>query len=150
MARADYLELDFGAALWMKRAHVILLILCVLAIMIAAASWTWKISAWSILAVVYLITCRATAASVNSGVVRIFKDNTAMLSTGAGQRAFATLAARQWVSPWFCSVAVHPAKGGKKRVLVICAAGNSPDEYRRLLKFLRMRPQTSDVEKMVW
>lgn len=150
MARADYLELDFGASGWMKRAHGGLVLLCILAIVIAPASWTWKISVGSVLAVIYLLACRVTKSSENSGVVRIFKDNTAMLSTASERRVFATLAARHWISPWFCSVAIHLAKGGSRRFLIVCATANDPDEYRRLLKFLRMSPQTAETEKMIW
>ena len=106
--------------------------------------------AWSVLAVFYLLACRVTASSANSGVVRIFKDNTAMLSTASERRAFATLAARHWLSPWFCSVAIDLAKGGSRRFLIVCETANDPDEYRRLLKLLRMRPQASETEKMIW
>jgi hypothetical protein len=150
MARADYLELNFGASRWMRRAHVILLLLCILAILIAPASWIWKISAWSILAVFYGMAYRVTASAAHSGVVRVFQDNTAMLSMISERRVFATLSARHWVSPWFCSVAIHLAKGGSKQFLIVCATANDPDEYRRLLKYLKMRPQASETEKMIW
>lgn len=73
-----------------------------------------------------------------------------MLSTASERRVFATLATRHWVSHWFCSVTVYLAKGGDKRFLIICANVNDPDEYRRLLKFLRVRPQASETEKMIW
>jgi hypothetical protein len=150
VARADYLELDFGQSRWMKRATNGFLLLCIIAILISPAPWVWKISSWSLLAVTYALAHWVTTSSLNAGVVRIFQDNTAMLSTASERRLFATLAARQWVSPWFCSVAVYLAKGGQKRFLIVCAAANDADEYRRLLKFLRMRSPASDEEKMIW
>ena len=150
MARADYLELEFGQSRWMKRAINILLLLCILALLISPSPWVWKISACTLLALVHLLANRLAASPVNTGVVRIFQDNTAMLSTASERRLFATLAARHWVSPWFCSIAVHLARGGRKRFLIVCAAGNDADEYRRLLKYLRMRPPASDQERMIW
>jgi hypothetical protein len=150
MARADYLELDFGQSRWMKRAITVLLLLCILALLISPAPWVWKISACFLLAMAHLLAQRLTASPLNNGVVRIFQDNTAMLSTASERRLFATLAARHWVSPWFCSIAVHLARGGRKRFLIVCATENDADEYRRLLKYLRMRPPASDQERMIW
>lgn len=150
MARADYLELDFGQSRWMKRAINILLLLCILALLISPAPWIWKISAWALLAVAHLLAHRLAVSPLNTGVVRIFQDNTAMLSTASERRIFATLAARHWVSPWFCSIAVHLATGGRKRFLMVYATGNDADEYRRLLRHLRMRPPASDQERMIW
>lgn len=150
MARADYLELDFGQSRWMKRAINILLSLCIIGILISPATWVWKITAWSLLAVAHVLAHRLAASPLNAGVVRIFQDHTAVLSTASERRLFATLAGRHWVSPWFCSIAVHLARGGRKRFLIVCATGNDADEYRRLLRYLRMRPATSDQERMIW
>lgn len=150
MARADYLELDFGQSRWMKRAINVLLLLCTLALLISPSPWVWKISALSLLAVTHLMAQRLAASPLNTGVVRIFQDNTAMLSTASERRLFATLAERHWVSPWLCSIAVHTARGGRKRFLIVCATENDADEYRRLLRHLRMRRPASDRERMIW
>lgn len=134
----------------MKGAVRLILALCFIAILISSAPWIWKVSAGLLLALAYRLASRITDSPVNSGVVRIFKDDTSMLSTRSEKRVFASLAEHQWMSPWFCSIAVHPARGGRRRYLVVCAAGNDADEYRRLLKYLRMRTSASGAERMIW
>jgi hypothetical protein len=150
VARADYLELEFGSAQWMRRAYRVLLLLCILAISISPAPWSWKLSAWALLAIVWLLSSLVTGLSANRGKVRLYRDNSAMLSTAIERRVFASLAERHWVSPWFCSIGVHLARGGARRFLLVCRAGNDEDEYRRLLVFLRMRPNSSEAERMIW
>ena len=150
MARADYLELKFGQSRRMKRAVRGVLLLGIVANVISPAPWPWKVCTLLLLALVYVSANRLANSPAKTGVVRIFRDDTCMLSTGSVRRAFATLSARHWVSPWFCSVAIHLARGGRKQFLIVCAAENDAGEYRRLRMRLRMRTPDSDASRMVW
>lgn len=150
MARADYLELRFGQSRWLKKAGRLLLLLCIIALWISPAALTWKVLLSFPLALADLLANRAMAAKANTGRVRIFSDDTCMLSTASTKRVFATLSSRHWMSPWFCSVSVYHARGGRRQNLLVCAADNDADEYRRLRMFLRMRPPAADTQRMVW
>jgi len=142
--------MHFGAVRWIRRAQILLLLLCIFALSISPAPWSWQLSTLACLAAVYLLIRRSVASSVNSGTVRIFQDDTAMLSTGAEKRVFATLTSHHWVSPWFSSVTVRLARGGRRRFLIICRSNNDADEYRRMLRFLRIRQQASETQRMIW
>ena len=150
MARADYLELGFGATGWNRGAHLIISLLGAVAVLISPGSWGWKLLTFSTLATAYILIKWNMGQPENRGVIRVFQDGTAMLSTQTGRRIFGTLAEHQWVSPWLCSVAIYPAKGGWKRFLVVNRTNNDADEYRRLLKFLRMRPRALKADRMIW
>jgi hypothetical protein len=104
----------------------------------------------SLVACAFVLIRRHMRTAGTIGDIRIFQDSTAVLTTATEKRLFTTLADRHWVSGWFCSVAVNPARGGRKRFLIICASDNDPDEYRRLLRFLRMRTLPSEAQRLIW
>jgi hypothetical protein len=150
MARADYLEVNFSPAAWMMWAHALISLLGIVAVMISPGSWTWKIFLSSAVIFAFVLIAVNMADSRFTGVIRLFHDGTAVFWTASEKRVFATLGNRNWVSPWLCSVPVYQARGGNKRFLVICASNNDPQEYRRLLKFLRMRAPTAASQRMIW
>jgi len=134
----------------MKRAHVLISLLGILAVMVSPAAWAWKLFLTPLVVCAFALIARNMGAARITGVIRLFPDGTAVFTTGSEKRVFATLGNHHWVSRWFCSVAIYLARGGGKRFLVICAAHNDPDEYRRLLKFLRMRTTTPEAQRMIW
>jgi len=150
VARADYLEVRFGPAGWMKWVHVLISLLGILAVMLSPAAWTWKLLLASLLVCAFILILRNIGATRSSGVIRLFLDGTAVFTTRSERRLFCTLGNHHWVSRWFCSIGIYLARGGRKRFLLICAANNDPPEYRRLLKFLRMRTTTPEAQRMIW
>ena len=150
VSRADYIEIRFGHAPWMMWAHVVITLLGILAVLISPASWQWKVCLVLTGGCASLLLARKMSAMHNTGIVRILPDSTAFYATAIEKRIFTILCHQQWVCRWFCSLAVSLAHDGKRKDLIICASKNSPDEYRRLLKFLRMRSPAPESQRMIW
>ena len=129
---------------------MILVSLGLLAILITAASWAWKFGSilLLILASISIHACLSTKAGLEQfGCLR---DGTALLRTVSGQEINAILGRHSWVSRWVCVVALYVVDNNTKHHCVICAAENHPDEYRRLLKLLRMRTAPDEAHRMIW
>jgi len=85
-----------------------------------------------------------------SGSISLLPDGTAHLMTLAGRKADARLKENNWITRWFCVLALFEPDRDRRYYCVICASENRPDEYRRLLKFLNMRTSTDDLQKAAW
>jgi len=134
----------------MMWAHIIITLLGILAVLISPASWQWKVCLVLTGGCAGLLLARKMTDMHNSGIVRILPDSTAMYATALEKRIFTILCHQQWVCRWFCSLAVSLAHDGQRKDLIICASNNNPDEYRRLLKFLRMRSPAAESQRMIW
>jgi hypothetical protein len=150
VAAVDYVEVRFGHSNGLRAAQALLASLGILAILISPANWIWKLL--SILLLI-LLACFMHARSVHeerSGTIRLDADGTAVLRTSCRREVIAAQGQHGWVSRWFSVMTLYQAGNGGKYFCVICAAENHPDEYRRLLKFLRMRTPPAEVQRMVW
>jgi len=147
--RAEYLELRFGISYWMQAAQTVLALLGVLAILAAPANWKWKLVSVLLLAISAVWVHFRSVHSGRSGTIRLFNDGTALLTIASKAPVNAVQGPNGWVSRWFSILTLREADSGRKHHCVVCASDNHPDEYRRLLKFLRMHSSPADVQGMI-
>lgn len=150
MTAPDFVEVRFGHSNGLRAAQALLASLGILAILISPANWIWKLL--SILLLI-LLACFVHAGSVHedrSGAIRLHADGTAVLRTPCRREVNAVQGQHGWVSRWFSVLTLYETGIGGKYFCVVCATENHPDEYRRLLKFLRMRTPPAEVQRMVW
>ena len=150
MARADFLDIRFGTSRWLQVAQLFLAALGLLALLIAPANWTWKLGAIVLLIMVSFFVHAWSVHQDRSGVIHLVPDGAALIHTASGQEVHAVLAPHNWVSRWICVLSLNEVENLAKRHCVICASENHPDEYRRLLKLLRMRTPPAAAQRMIW
>ena len=150
VARTDFLEIRFGTSRWMQVAQLLLASLGLLAILITPANWTWKLGGMVLLILVSFFVHAWSAHQSRSGVIHLYPDGTALLRTASGQEINAVQGPHGWVSRWICVLTLYQADNSAKHHCVICASENYPDEYRRILKFLRMRTPPAAAQRMIW
>ena len=150
MTRADFLDIRFGASRWLKLAHLLLASLGLLAILITPANWAWKLGSIVLLLLVVFFVHAWSVHQDRSGVIKLNPDGTALLRTASGQEINAVQGPHAWVSRWICVLSLYEADNLAKHQCVICATENHPDEYRRLLKLLRMRTSPVAAQRMIW
>ena len=150
VARADFLDLRLGPSRWLKAAQILLALLGILAILVSPANWMWKLGSILLLILVSVSVHAWSAHQGRSGAIRLYPDGTAFLRTASGQEINAIQGPHGWVSRWLCVMTLCDADSRAKHHCVICASENHPDEYRRLLKFLRMRTAPAGTQGMIW
>jgi hypothetical protein len=150
VVRADFLEIRFGTSRWLKVAQMLLASLGLLAILSTPANWIWKLGSIFLLILVSFFVHAWSAHESRSGVIHLFPDGTALLRTVSGQEIDAVQDPHGWVSRWFCVLTLCAADTGRKHHCVICASENYPNEYRCLLKLLRMRAPAAETQRMIW
>lgn len=149
MTRIDWLEIRFGRSAWMDAAEALLALAALAAILISPANGAWKLACASLLLAGYLVLRRLAAGKNRAGFLRLFEDGTArIVSDGRSRAALAT--PDGWASRWFSVVTLQEIPGGRHRRCLVCRSENHPDDYRNLLKFLRMRSTSADGQRMTW
>jgi len=148
--RSEYLEVRFGISYWLRAAQTALASLGVLAILASPANWKWKFVSVLLLTLFAAWVHLRSSHSGRSGTIRLFKDGTALLRIASMPHLNAVQGPNGWVCHWFCILTLKEADNGRKHHCVICASDNHPDEYRRLLKFLRMHSSPAEVQGMIW
>ncbi len=150
VVRADFLEIRFGTSRWLKAAQILLALLGILAILASPANWIWKLGSILLLILVSVSVHTWSAHRGRSGAIHLYPDGTAFLHTASGQEINAIQGPHGWISRWLCVVTLFDDDSRAKHHCVICASENHPDEYRRLLKFLRMRTAPAGTQRMIW
>ncbi len=150
MARADFLNIRFGTSGWLQVTHLLLALLGLLAILINPANWMWKLGSIFLLLLVSFFVHAWSAHKNRSGVIHLYPDGAALIHTASGQEVNAVLGPHSWVSRWICVLSLYDVDNLAKHHCVICASENHPDEYRRLLKLLRMRTPPAAAQRMIW
>jgi hypothetical protein len=120
------------------------------AIMIAPSGLTWKICAWSALAFVTLWVQASSKKKSRSGWFELLQDGTAQMRFHDGKKSLALLHENAWITRWLCVLTLFEPDNGRNYHCVICASESTPDDYRRLLKFLNMRTSTATLQKANW
>ena len=112
-------------------------ILAVAAIATSASPWAWKAGALFSLAAASWFTFRSTPESDSqvNGILNL--DGTALEPRG-WEEVFLEFTGHAWVSSLFSVIFFRETDSGKKRSWLVCAANNHPDDYRRMLGYLRL------------
>lgn len=150
MARPETLEIRFGPARWLLAASLITALLGLLAIVLSPAGWAWKSGTSALLIVVTLLAHVQTNRTRQSGVMRLYSDSVLHYLSIDGKRGLASLEGNNWTSRWFSVLSLLEEQGGSRRFYIVCSSQNPPDEYRRLLRFLRMRTAAPDTHRISW
>jgi hypothetical protein len=150
VAPADFVEVRFGHSYWLKVAQTLVASLGLLAILVTPANWKWKISGTLLLVLAACLVHARSEHKSRSGAIRLFADGRALLWMDSRPEINAAQGRHGWVSRWFSILTLQEAGNGRKHFCVICASENHPDEYRRLLKFLRMHTPPTEVQRMIW
>jgi len=128
-------------------AHLFVAALGAVAILLTPAASGWKICA------LLALVCSAFTAHVlsvrksQSGLISLAPDGAAQVESYEGKQSEARLKENNWMSRWFCVLAMFEPDSNRRYYCVICASENTPDEYRRLLKFLNMRTSEAHLQK---
>jgi hypothetical protein len=148
--KPETLELKFGTSRWLNAAHLGISALGAVAILVAPTNWGWKLLTLFGLVFATLIGLFQSRADSRSGTVILHLDGTSRVITRDGKAVRARLNENAWVSRWLCVLKLFEPRRSKHYHCVICASENSPDEYRRLLKFLNMRSSATVHQKATW
>lgn len=81
------------------------------------------------------------------GLVRINPDGTARLRLAEGPEIRAVLKQNAWTCQWFSVLLMFEPEINKHYHCFVCASANTAGDYRRLLKFLRMRGSAPGTDK---
>jgi len=150
VVEADCLDVRFGISRWLQVAFLLLVSLGLLATLLTAASWAWKLGSILLLILASISVHAGSVHQSQAGAIRLLSDGTALLRTVSGQEINAVQGRHSWVSRWVCVVTLYGVDNNTRHHCVICVAGNYPDEYRRLLKLLRMRTSPEEAHRMIW
>ena len=150
VVQADCLDVRFGISRWLQVAFLLLVSLGLLAILITAASWALKFGSILLLILASISVHAWSVHQSQAGAIHLLSDGTALLRTVSGQEINAIQGRHSWVSRWICVVTLYAVDNNTKHHCVICASENHQDEYRRLLKLLRMRTAPETAHRMIW
>lgn len=150
MTRTEFLEVRFGHSRWLIVAESLISLLGLLAILATPANSIWKFCSILLLLLASLWLMAKSVHENRSGTIRLFSDGTALLRTASELEINAVQGPHGWVSRWLAVLALQEAENGMKHYCIICASENHPDEYRRLLKFLRMHSPPTEAHRMIW
>lgn len=123
----------------------LLSILCLLVTALAAVGiatttspWVWKGSALLFLAMASWAIRRNTPKAALPGTGDLYPDGTAS-ATLEGENTLLEYSGHAWVTRWFSIIAFRESDSGKPCSWLVCAHNNHPDDYRRMLGYLRLR-----------
>ena len=150
VVQADCLDVRFGISRRLQVAFLLLVSLGLLAILITPAGWAWKFGSILLLILASISVHTGSVHQSRAGAIHLLSDGAALLRTDSGQEINAIQGRHSWVSRWICVVTLYVVDNNTKHHCVICAAENLPDDYRRLLKLLRMRTAPEDAHRMIW
>ena len=139
MVRAEGVELQQGAAPWMRLAHLAASLLAATAVLTASASLSIKLLLLVSVCFVHLATARRMRRSAAQAPrVRLFEDGKASVLTRSGAVP-ALLRGSVWSSRWFSVFRLQRLDGQRPLDCVICRSVNPSKAYRRLQVMLRLR-----------
>lgn len=112
-------------------------ILAVAGIVSSGSQWVWQGSALFVLAVASWLVFRRSSESLYRGTGMLFPDGTAV-ELRSHEEVHLEFTGQAWVSSLFSVIHFLESDSGRKCSWLVCAANNHPDDYRRMLGFLRL------------
>lgn len=144
----DRIELVTGSGAWLERAHRAFLAMAALSLALTHTPLAWKLAALAALLVISLVERQAWR-QMRSRTRRILKRVGEDIVSPTEQAYWQLRQGRVWISRWFCVFRLEDRDTGKGILCLVCASENHPDDYRRLLVWLRMAP-LGDQRMMAW
>lgn len=139
MIVVERLSLQTGSGALLESCHPALATLAAVALLSTPAAWPWKLSALVLLALTYLLSRRRMQLNGPGFHLTLFSDGTAVAAgQGQSERALTWPTATAWASRRLCILPVSEGTDADIIYCVILASKNNPDDYRRLLSWLRL------------
>lgn len=140
----ERIRLITGADHWCRGLYVCGLLVAALAIAAgpAAPAWKWLLGAALLAAFGRAWLCLAREHP--RGVLCLERDGTARHSSAGRGEELLLQGDSSWVSRGICAVTLTDPRSGRSRHSLVCVSRNHPDDYRRLLQWLRLRHQGAD------
>ena len=150
MTRTEFLEVRFGQSRWLKIAQILISTLGLLAILATPANFVWKLCSILLLLLASWCVFARSFDENRAGTIRLFADGTAFLRIASMQETNAFQGPQGWATRCLSILTLREAVNGRKHYCIICASDNNPNEYRRLLKFLRMQAAPAAAQRIIW
>lgn len=131
------IELRSGTAPWLHRAQRLAYLLAALGLLFSPAAWPWQSASIAALACAWVVSERHASRHSTPGRLVLHLDGRLLLSK-AGKDRHGIPVRGAWVSRWFCIVRWSDNHNGLHHNTLVCASENHPDDYRRLLAWLRL------------
>jgi hypothetical protein len=147
---SDALALRFGVSPWLRFAHFLVAMLGLAAILLTPAASGWKFCTVLALGISGFTAHLLSVRKSQTGLISLGADGAAQVASLHGTQSEARLEESSWVTRWFCVLALFEPVSRRRYHCVICASENTPDEYRRLLRFLNMRTSAVNLQKATW
>ncbi len=134
--RDSYIELQTGEAAWTGLARLIIAGLALSSLLFAPTDLLFKLIAIAALAFMTVLVWLRRRVSILS--LRLYDNGMVTLLTTLDTEIPAVLESGAWTTPWVSILPVGRLDRWPKQKLVISRSKNHPDNYRRMLKYLRL------------
>jgi hypothetical protein len=136
----ERIQLISGNPGWLLSARFALVLVAALNILFCAISPGWKMALMVALALVLLIC----PSGIGSRIEWCMRSDGTLASDGKSEYSFRVVERSAWLSRWVSVFRIRDMNSGKVRTCVVPATLNHQDDYRRMLVFLRMRPERKE------
>jgi hypothetical protein len=139
MIVAERLSLQTGSGAWLEFSRLALVFLATAALVSTPTAWAWRLAALVLLAVTYRLSRKRMRRNRFDLHLTLFSDGTAVATgQGCAERTLTWPARGVWASRRLCILPVREDARADIIYCVILASRNNPDDYRRLLSWLRL------------
>jgi len=133
-----FIELRVGEAIWMTAARLIITALAGLSLLLANTSWDWRLFALAALLLSSVLIHFRLHGFAGTRRMRLYANGAITLLHHDRTEQHASLHNDAWVSRWVTVIGIERLDRGSTRRLIIAKSINDPENYRRLLKLLRL------------
>lgn len=137
----ERIQLRSGACARLGQVQNLVFLLGAILILTLSTPLHVKLGTLAALCIVHLLVMRHNIQRHPPARLLVRLDGTLLLKTGDGE--VYGLVAGAWVSRWLCVIHWTAAEDRKQQHSLVCASGNRPDDYRRMMVVLRLGPRPS-------
>ena len=138
----ERISLVTGASALLRALGLLVVILAAAAIATSASPWQWKAGALLLLAAAAWFSFRGARGSRHAGSGTLNLDGTAIESRGR-EDVLLQYTGHARVSSLFSVIHFNEIDSSRKCSWLVCASNNHPDDYRRMLGYLRLSSDTA-------
>ena len=142
MAPDGPIDLICSEAGWLKVAKYTLILIVAVSLLTANTTLPWKFISLAGLVAASFILHLSLRCKPLPRRIRLFSEGHVTLVTAEGERIAAMMTSHAWSSPWLCILPVIRANDGLTLRLPICRSRNHSEDYRKLLRVLRLGSDT--------
>lgn len=147
MPVTDCIEVTAGASTWYRALHLLMLAAGGLAIAVAEAAPVWKFALSIGMLGVFARLWWSLAKCHQRTTLKLFYDGSAAIGRPGD---VALQGETGWASRWVCIVPISETVGASARQFLVCASNNRADDYRRLLRWLRLRNSADPNRSVIY